>query len=313
VSFIWPDGISRWIWQRNSFKFCKDLGNVRRRPWKCIDNLSGKKVWPVHWKSKLTETEKARWVKSKVKSMLFHSVWHQSDCSKRFRPGKPKQSIPRATVTFYGDSVKMCSDFAPNFGDKRTGCCITTTRRLTLLFLSEYLTKNNMTAVRTHPTILCFPNEDKIERPSFWHNWGNRGTMSEAQGTVHMHGMWLRGGYWWPLGSKLVFGQMAAPVPEIMDDSLYTLFFYYLWLCPSYSLSVKCFSVLHVLHVPSFISSPFEDHWSSNSSHCPNYNYCKLLINYFSELRSMGSPLLINLSSYIFATRKLFMHVGPQA
>jgi hypothetical protein len=23
----------------------------------------------------------------------------------------------------------MCEDFAPNFGDKRTGCCITTTHR----------------------------------------------------------------------------------------------------------------------------------------------------------------------------------------
>jgi hypothetical protein len=28
----------------------------------------------------------------------------------------------------------MCEDFAPNFGDKRTGCCVTTTHRLTLPF-----------------------------------------------------------------------------------------------------------------------------------------------------------------------------------
>jgi hypothetical protein len=34
-----------------------------------------------------------------------------------------KQSIPHPTVTFYGDCVKMCEHFAPNFADKRTGCC----------------------------------------------------------------------------------------------------------------------------------------------------------------------------------------------
>jgi hypothetical protein len=37
-----------------------------------------------------------------------------------------KHSIPHNIVTFYGDCVKMWEDFAPNFGDKRTGCQITT-------------------------------------------------------------------------------------------------------------------------------------------------------------------------------------------
>jgi hypothetical protein len=32
------------------------------------------------------------------------------------------------------DWVKMCQDFALHSGDKRTGCCITTTHRLTLPF-----------------------------------------------------------------------------------------------------------------------------------------------------------------------------------
>jgi hypothetical protein len=34
-----------------------------------------------------------------------------------------------STLKFYGGCVKMCEDFAPNFGDKITGCCITTTCR----------------------------------------------------------------------------------------------------------------------------------------------------------------------------------------
>jgi hypothetical protein len=29
-----------------------------------------------------------------------------------------KQSIPHTTVTFYGDCMKMCEDFAPNFGEQ---------------------------------------------------------------------------------------------------------------------------------------------------------------------------------------------------
>jgi hypothetical protein len=34
----------------------------------------------------------------------------------------------------YDEWMKMREDFAQNFGDKRAGCCITTTRRLTLPF-----------------------------------------------------------------------------------------------------------------------------------------------------------------------------------
>jgi hypothetical protein len=36
-------------------------------------------------------------------------------------------------------------------------------------------------------------------------------------GKVHMGGRGLHRGWWWPVGPKLVFDQMAAPVPEIMD------------------------------------------------------------------------------------------------
>jgi hypothetical protein len=35
-------------------------------------------------------------------------------------------------VTFYGGCMKMCEDFAPNFGDKINGCGITTTHYLPL-------------------------------------------------------------------------------------------------------------------------------------------------------------------------------------
>jgi hypothetical protein len=48
-----------------------------------------------------------------------------------------KQSVLRMTVMFYGNCMKMCEDLTPNFGDKRTGYCIMTTRPLTLPFSTE--------------------------------------------------------------------------------------------------------------------------------------------------------------------------------
>jgi hypothetical protein len=45
--------------------------------------------------------------------------------------------------------------------------------------------------------------------------------MAEALGIIHMHGKGLLQVRWWPLGSKSVFEKMTAPVPEIMDCSLY--------------------------------------------------------------------------------------------
>jgi hypothetical protein len=72
------------------------------------------------WKSiNIPKPKKARQVKSEVKSKVMNS-W------------QTKQSIPHATVTFYGHCMKMCEDFVPNFGYKY-GCCITT-QYLTLRF-----------------------------------------------------------------------------------------------------------------------------------------------------------------------------------
>jgi hypothetical protein len=78
------------------------------------------------------------------------------DCShtKKKSSWQAKQSIPQnTTVTFHDDRVKTREDFAPNFDDKRTGCCITTTHRLTLSFSSEnFLPKPTwLLSPPTHP------------------------------------------------------------------------------------------------------------------------------------------------------------------
>jgi hypothetical protein len=51
----------------------------------------------------------------------------------------------------------MCENFAPNFGDKGTGSCITTTHHSVLPFSPEnFLPKTKWLWSPTHPTIL-FP------------------------------------------------------------------------------------------------------------------------------------------------------------
>jgi hypothetical protein len=79
-----------------------------------------------------------------------------------------KQSFSHTTSTFYIDWVKMCEEFAPKFGDKRTGCCITTTH--------------------TH--------------------------------AMHTRGRGLFRGW---VGPKLGSDQIAAPVPEIMNGTLWVV------------------------------------------------------------------------------------------
>jgi hypothetical protein len=69
---------------------------------------------------------------------------------------------------FYGDCVNMCEDFATNFGDKETGCCITT-HHLTLPFSPIFFfTKNNITVAPNPSYFSLFPLlKIKTERPQF--------------------------------------------------------------------------------------------------------------------------------------------------
>jgi hypothetical protein len=72
---------------------------------------------------------------------------------------KANQSVQHTAVTVYGDCLKMCEDFAPNFSDKKTGCFITTTHPLTLPFSTwKFMTKKQH-GCRPHPPyFLCFPD-----------------------------------------------------------------------------------------------------------------------------------------------------------
>jgi hypothetical protein len=61
----------------------------------------------------------------------------------------------------------MCEHFAPNFGDKRTGYCITTVHSLTLPFTPGIFFTKNMTADHYTFYFSVFPIDDKIEMLPF--------------------------------------------------------------------------------------------------------------------------------------------------
>jgi hypothetical protein len=90
-------------------------------------------------------------VKSKVKSTLIIFFDIKRIVHKEFVLAG-QQSIPHTIVTIYGNSVKMCEDFAPNFGDKRTGYCFMKNVSFHIsFFANEFLTKNNMTVEPSPP------------------------------------------------------------------------------------------------------------------------------------------------------------------
>jgi hypothetical protein len=103
-----------------------------------------------------THRDRKMWDKWRAKSSILIIF---SDIKGLFTKNSswlPKQSIPH-TMTFYGNYVKMQKEFAQNFGDKRTGCCITTTHILTLPFSpGNSWPKTTWLSSLTHPTFLCF-------------------------------------------------------------------------------------------------------------------------------------------------------------
>jgi hypothetical protein len=112
--------------------FCKSQKKVRQRLWQWLDKRLGKKTWAVHRKSKFTETDKGKAGQRESQKHAHHFLWYQGDYMQTSHPRRPNSQF--YILLFCADCVKICEDFALNFGHKRSGYCITTTHNLTLPF-----------------------------------------------------------------------------------------------------------------------------------------------------------------------------------
>jgi hypothetical protein len=149
--------------------------------------------------------------------IIFFDIWglFTKNSSWQF-----KQSAPHTTLMFYSDCVKMCEDFDPNFGDEGTGCCITTTLCLTLFHHGFFF----LSKTTSYPPDAILTQLKWLRQNRRWCWTPSQNTTSKmhlkncrsAGNSLYMRGSGLLQGWWWLVGPKLVFDQMAAPVPEIM-------------------------------------------------------------------------------------------------
>jgi hypothetical protein len=110
----------------------------------------------------------------------------------------------------------------------------------TSFFTSGFLTPKKLLFSPPNLFLFVYTISDKTERPTFWYNWSDgfriAGGDEHPHGTrlpgsilkkantlrkLHTRGSGLLRGWWWRVVPKLAFVQMAAPVPEIKDGSLY--------------------------------------------------------------------------------------------
>jgi hypothetical protein len=172
ISYSWSKaGVCEWLRGASSVRFLRCNLLVQSYHWWRELVL---RLWP--WGKKnppngIVQTHRDRkrrdrWIaKSRAKSMLI--IFFAREFVMKNSSWQGKHSLAHTTVKLYGDCVKMCEEFTPKFRDKRTGCCITTTHLLTLLFSSGNLwPKTTRLTSPTHPTrlacpaatFLCFPD-----------------------------------------------------------------------------------------------------------------------------------------------------------
>jgi hypothetical protein len=135
-----------------------------------------------------------------------------------------KQSVPNTSVMFYGDCVKMWENLVPNYGDKRTDCCIMTTHRLTLSFSpGNFWPKTTWLSSPIQHTFLFPRVKIKLKSSHFDTNEVIKAEshavlntlttsrmhlkMTKSLGTVHTRGriLLVLRGWRWPVGLKLIF------------------------------------------------------------------------------------------------------------
>jgi hypothetical protein len=236
-----------------SSNFVKISEKVQQKPWQWLDKCPGKKAWAAHKTHR--ERKKRDWWRAYV-----NFLWHQGHCSQRICPGRPNSHFCILLWSFTV-TVWKCAKTRPELWQQNWLLHHDNAPSNTSFSTRGFLTRNNM-AIVPHKLFSVSPIQDKTERPPFGHKWAethvvlNTNTepdfqdafkrMAESLVTVHTHVEgWLRV-WWWPVSPQLIFDQMAAPVPEIMDDSLnYTFIFHVILFSPFLKHELHVLTCIH--------------------------------------------------------------------
>jgi hypothetical protein len=170
-------------------------------------------------KSELTEAGNTRHVTSKFEERTQHSLGRPGDCSRRICPLRPNSYFRVVLLKFYGYSTKTWEDFAANFGGKQLAVANSNTTAVIHLTYSPDLDPYNFSPFPFILSQLRWPRHNHRRCGASVENTTSRMHFrkSDAPGTVHTPRKGLLRWWRWPVGRKLGFDKMTAPVPEIKD------------------------------------------------------------------------------------------------
>jgi hypothetical protein len=169
-SFIWSRVSSLMRFCDGSDKFCANLAKRATETLETIIQAFGEgnlgRTWTFNTHRDRNRAETGEEQSSRACSSPSLKIKGTAD--KEFVLADPTVNSAYYSDVLRRQRVKICEDFAPNFGDKRTGCCITTTHRLTFSFPSGNILPKP-TRLSSPPTLLFSVSaiEDKTERPPF--------------------------------------------------------------------------------------------------------------------------------------------------
>jgi hypothetical protein len=198
---IQADGCSCWflrpfIWNRVSglvrFRYGYDketarnilkiLEKLRWRPWQYYTSFRGRKCEPYTESPNSPRPKKCETDEERSQEHAHYFVLYQGDCSQIIRPGSQNSQFRILLWSFTG-TVWI---FAPNFGDKRTGCWIMIKHHLTFPFSpGNFWPQTTWLSSPTHPTFSCFLNWRYNWKAPFWHSWGDRGRLAGGAERPH--------------------------------------------------------------------------------------------------------------------------------